>query len=36
MCAPGVPRVILARLLLGLGGCALICAIFPFVVSTVR
>ncbi|BDA46393.1 hypothetical protein COCOBI_08-4860 [Coccomyxa sp. Obi] len=32
----GVPRVILTRLLFGLGGCALICAVFPFVVNTAR
>lgn len=32
----GVPRVILARLLFGLGGCALICAIFPFIIDSAR
>ncbi|KAK9906401.1 hypothetical protein WJX75_001248 [Coccomyxa subellipsoidea] len=32
----GVPRVILARLLFGLGGCTVICAAFPFVVNTAR
>ena len=35
-CDAGVPRVILARLLFGLGGCTVICAAFPFVVNTAR
>lgn len=35
-CPSGVPKVILARLLFGLGGCALICALFPFVVTSIR
>lgn len=32
----GVPRVIMARLLFGLGGCALITALFPFIVQSAR
>ena len=32
----GVPKVILTRLLFGLGGCALICASYPFVVTSIR